>query len=90
MVDTSNGKIWTSFEIDDDLKSRHTYKQWMDKHCKRLVPFEQMDDASTGAREFSDEQLKPIRSCSATPMRSWIRSSGYWVKTARKRWAPWG
>jgi glutamate synthase (NADPH/NADH) large chain len=32
-------------------KSRHTYKQWMDKHCKRLVPFEQMDDASTGARD---------------------------------------
>ncbi len=58
VVDTSNGKIWTSFEIDDDLKSRHTYKQWMDKHCKRLVPFEQMDDASTGAREFSDDQLK--------------------------------
>ncbi|MBP6452055.1 MAG: glutamate synthase large subunit, partial [Aeromonas sp.] len=58
VVDTSNGKIWTSFEIDDDLKSRHTYKQWMDKHCKRLVPFEQMDDASTGAREFPDDQLK--------------------------------
>ncbi|MGL5070619.1 MAG: glutamate synthase central domain-containing protein, partial [Aeromonas salmonicida] len=58
VVDTSNGKVWTSFEIDDDLKSRHTYKQWMDSHCKRLVPFEQMDDASTGAREFSDDQLK--------------------------------
>ncbi|MEG0175978.1 MAG: glutamate synthase large subunit, partial [Aeromonas sp.] len=58
VVDTSNGKIWTSFEIDDDLKSRHTYKQWMDKHCKRLVPFEQMDDASTGAREFPDDRLK--------------------------------
>ena len=58
VVDTSNGKIWTSFEIDDDLKSRHTYKQWMDKHCKRLVPFEQMDDASTGSREFPDDRLK--------------------------------
>ncbi|RQM78541.1 glutamate synthase large subunit [Aeromonas jandaei] len=58
VVDTSNGKVWTSFEIDDDLKSRHTYKQWMDKHCRRLVPFEQMDDSQTGSREFSDEQLK--------------------------------
>ncbi len=58
VVDTSNGKVWTSFEIDDDLKNRHTYKQWMDKHCRRLVPFEQMDDSQTGSREFSDDQLK--------------------------------
>ena len=58
VVDTSNGKVWTSFEIDDDLKSRHTYKQWMDKHCTRLVPFEQMDDSQTGSREFADDQLK--------------------------------
>lgn len=58
VVDTSNGKVWTSFEIDDDLKNRHTYKQWMDKHCTRLVPFEQMDDSQTGRREFADDQLK--------------------------------
>ncbi|MGL4504250.1 MAG: glutamate synthase large subunit, partial [Aeromonas sobria] len=58
VVDTHNGKVWTSFEIDDDLKSRHTYKQWMDKHCTRLVPFEQMDDNQTGSREFADDQLK--------------------------------
>lgn len=58
VVDTSNGKVWTSFEIDDDLKNRHTYKQWMDKHCRRLVPFELMDDSQTGSREFSDDQLK--------------------------------
>jgi glutamate synthase (NADPH/NADH) large chain len=90
VVDTSNGKVWTSFEIDDDLKSRHTYKQWMDKHCKRLVPFEQMDDASTGPASSRTISSRPIRNCSATPTRSWIRSSACSARTARRRWAPWG
>lgn len=58
VVDTSNGRVWTSFEIDDDLKNRRTYKQWMDKHCTRIMPFEQMDDSQTGCREFADDQLK--------------------------------
>ncbi|MDO2946800.1 glutamate synthase large subunit [Aeromonas simiae] len=58
VVDTYNGKVWTSFEIDDDLKSRHPYKEWMGKHCTRLVPFEQMDDSQTGARAFDNDILK--------------------------------
>ncbi|MGL5226474.1 MAG: glutamate synthase large subunit, partial [Aeromonas sp.] len=58
VLDTHNGKVWSSFEIDDDLKNRHPYQQWMDKHCTRLVPFEQMDDCQTGRREFADDQLK--------------------------------
>ncbi|MBZ6071407.1 glutamate synthase large subunit [Aeromonas schubertii] len=58
VVDTYNSKVWTSFEIDDDLKSRHTYKEWMDKHCKRLIPFDQMDDSKAGVRELDDDTLK--------------------------------
>ena len=38
VVDTLTGKRWTSWEIDRELRSRHSYKQWMDECCKRLPP----------------------------------------------------
>ena len=59
VVDTSNGKIWTSFPklMTISRAVTPTSSGWT-KHCKRLVPFEQMDDASTGSREFPDDRLK--------------------------------
>ena len=73
VVDTSNGKIWTSFEIDDDLKSRTpTSSGWTSTAsawCRSsrwttpaLVPASSRTTAS-----------RPIRSCSATPMRNWTK-----------------
>ncbi|RDV28986.1 glutamate synthase large subunit [Alteromonas aestuariivivens] len=56
-VDTYTGKIWRSNEIDDDLKDRHPYREWLDKHIRRLTPIEQMDATLIGQRVFDDDTM---------------------------------
>ncbi|MDN8943633.1 hypothetical protein Q0P03_15135, partial [Staphylococcus aureus] len=46
-----------SAETDDDLKSRHPYKEWMEKNVRRLVPFEDLPDEEVGSRELDDDTL---------------------------------
>ncbi len=58
VIDTRNAKVWHSAEIDDDLMSRHPYKEWLDKSVTRLTPMEELDDDSAnGRRNLQDEQL---------------------------------
>ncbi|MEJ6473182.1 glutamate synthase large subunit [Pseudoalteromonas piscicida] len=57
VVDTLHGKIWQSDEIDQDLKSRHPYKTWLEQNVKRLTPFEALDEQAAGKRDLSDETL---------------------------------
>ncbi|TRW50230.1 glutamate synthase large subunit [Aliidiomarina halalkaliphila] len=56
-VDTYNGKIWRSREIDMDLQSRHPYKTWLDAHILRLTPFEDTDASQLGKRLFDDPTM---------------------------------
>ncbi|MBT0585450.1 glutamate synthase large subunit [Alteromonas oceanisediminis] len=56
-VDTYTGKIWRSTEIDEDLKSRHPYQEWLLKHIRRLTPIEQLDASLIGQRVFDDDTL---------------------------------
>nr|WP_226960833.1 glutamate synthase large subunit [Thalassotalea sp. LPB0316] len=56
-VDTYTGKIFDSHSIDNDLKVRHPYREWLDKNIRRLVPFHQMEASLIGQRIFSDEQI---------------------------------
>ncbi|WP_100656659.1 glutamate synthase large subunit [Alteromonas flava] len=56
-VDTYTGKIMRSAEIDDDLKSRHPYQEWLTKHIRRLTPIEQMDAGLIGKRVFDDDAI---------------------------------
>ncbi|NMH59300.1 glutamate synthase large subunit [Alteromonas ponticola] len=56
-VDTYTGKIWRSNEIDDDLKARHPYAEWLQKHIRRLTPIEQMDASAIGKRVFDDDMM---------------------------------
>ncbi|MEI7187579.1 glutamate synthase large subunit [Dickeya dianthicola] len=58
VIDTRTGRILHSTETDDDLKSRHPYKEWMEKNVKRLVPFEELPDDQVGSREFDDALLE--------------------------------
>ncbi|MCL6316533.1 glutamate synthase large subunit [Pectobacterium atrosepticum] len=58
VIDTRSGRILHSAETDNDLKSRHPYKEWMEKNVKRLVPFEELPDEQVGSREFNDELLE--------------------------------
>ncbi|QKJ85453.1 Glutamate synthase large subunit [Paramixta manurensis] len=57
VIDTRAGRILHSAETDNDLKSRHPYKEWMEKNVKRLVPFEDLPDDQVGSRELDDVQL---------------------------------
>ncbi|WP_225086593.1 glutamate synthase large subunit [Pectobacterium colocasium] len=61
VIDTRSGRILHSAETDDDLKSRHPYKEWMEKNVKRLVPFEELPDDQVGSREFDDELLETFQ-----------------------------
>lgn len=56
-IDTNNGKIYLNSDIDDDLKSRHPYKKWLNDHIRRLIPFEEMETDLVGKRTFNDAQL---------------------------------
>ncbi|WP_299018983.1 glutamate synthase large subunit [uncultured Photobacterium sp.] len=58
VIDTKFSKIWHSSDIDNELMSRHPYKEWMDSHVKRLVPFEELEDDQVGYRAFNDSELK--------------------------------
>ncbi|MEC5319946.1 glutamate synthase large subunit [Brenneria populi subsp. brevivirga] len=58
VIDTRHGRILHSAETDDDLKSRHPYKTWMEKNVQRLVPFEDLPDDQVGSREFDDALLE--------------------------------
>lgn len=58
VIDTLHGKVWQSCEIDQDLKKRHTYKQWLTDNVKRLVPLEEIDEQDLiGQREYDDDML---------------------------------
>jgi glutamate synthase (NADPH/NADH) large chain len=56
-VDTYTGKIWRSNEIDDELKDRHPYREWIDTNIKRLTPIEECDADLIGKRSFDDDMM---------------------------------
>lgn len=58
VIDTQTGKVWSSSDIDHDLKSRHPYLEWMNHNVYRLTPFADLDDANVGHVAFSANMLK--------------------------------
>ncbi|MFA0013464.1 glutamate synthase large subunit [Vibrio lentus] len=58
VIDTRRGRLWQSNEIDNDLKGRHPYKEWMDKNVHKLTPFSALADDQVGKRNFDDDTLK--------------------------------
>lgn len=61
VIDTLEGKLWQSSEIDNDLKARHPYKEWMDLHVHKLTPFSQLTDDLVGERSFDEDLLKTFQ-----------------------------
>ncbi|MGF1872794.1 glutamate synthase large subunit [Photobacterium indicum] len=57
VIDTKFGKIWHSSDIDNELMGRHPYKEWMDSHVKRLIPFTELGDDQVGSRSLDDNEL---------------------------------
>ncbi|EMV9316171.1 glutamate synthase large subunit [Vibrio vulnificus] len=58
VIDTRKGKLWQSSEIDNDLKSRHPYREWMDNNVRRLTPFSELPEDQVGERSFDSDTLK--------------------------------
>ncbi|BDU38480.1 glutamate synthase large subunit [Vibrio nigripulchritudo] len=58
VIDTRKGKLWQSSEIDNDLKSRHPYREWMDNNVYRLTPFAELNEEEVGQRSFDADELK--------------------------------
>ncbi|PKG85310.1 glutamate synthase large subunit [Colwellia sp. 75C3] len=56
-IDTYTGKISHSCDIDNDLKDRHPYREWLDKNIRRLVPFDQLEANLIGQRVFTDLEM---------------------------------
>ena len=56
-IDTYTGKIFNSTDIDNDLKERHPYREWLDKNIRRLVPFDELEANLIGTRVFSDKEM---------------------------------
>lgn len=57
VVDTRRGRLWQSSEIDNDLKGRHPYKEWMENNVHKLTPFSALEDTQVGERSFDTDQL---------------------------------
>lgn len=56
-IDTYTGKIFDSSAIDNELKVRHPYRQWLDNNIRRLIPFDQLDGELIGQRVFNDQEI---------------------------------
>ncbi|PWW16167.1 MULTISPECIES: glutamate synthase large subunit [Pseudidiomarina] len=56
-VDTYNGRIWRSAEIDQDLQARHPYRDWLTSHVRILQPFRECAAELLGQRLFDDAQM---------------------------------
>ncbi|WP_166422185.1 glutamate synthase large subunit [Paraglaciecola sp. 20A4] len=56
-VDTYTGKIWRSNEIDEELKGRHPYREWIKENIRRLAPVEECDASLIGQRMFDDTMM---------------------------------
>jgi glutamate synthase (NADPH) large chain len=57
-IDTSNGKIWQSADIDKELMQRHPYREWLTNNVQRLVPYEEYATDLIGQPLFSDDEMK--------------------------------
>ncbi|MEW6998214.1 glutamate synthase large subunit [Colwelliaceae bacterium BS250] len=56
-VDTFTGTIMKSADIDNDLKSRHPYREWLNNNIRQLVPFDKLEGELIGTRAFSNQEM---------------------------------
>lgn len=56
-IDTYTGTVFQSSDIDNELKIRHPYREWLDKNIRRLIPFNKLSADLIGQRVFNDEEM---------------------------------
>ncbi|OQV65192.1 hypothetical protein AK51_23825 [Serratia nematodiphila DZ0503SBS1] len=73
VIDTRSGRILHSAETDNDLKSRHPYKEWMEKTSNVWCRSKICRTIRSAAASSTTRSSKPTRNSSATAVKSWIR-----------------
>lgn len=56
-IDTYTGNISHSTDIDNDLKERHPYREWLNNNIRRLIPFDELEANCIGQRAFTDKDM---------------------------------
>jgi len=56
-IDTYTGKLFSSNQIDNDLKERHPYRDWLNNNIRRLVHFDELEANKIGQCVFSDAEM---------------------------------
>ena len=57
VIDTQEGRILHTRETDNDLKTRHPYKAWLEKNVVRLTPYQDLMNKTPPQRTLCDAQL---------------------------------
>lgn len=81
-VDTETGQILDTDAIDNRLKSRHPYKQWLRKNALRIQAT--MEDNDHGSAFYDSEQLKQYMKMYQSRSKSVIRYCAHWASRGRK------
>ncbi|AWB68449.1 glutamate synthase large subunit [Saccharobesus litoralis] len=56
-VDTKTGQLFNSSAIDNQLKDRHPYREWLDNNVNYVTPFEKFDGNVAGERVLDNDEL---------------------------------
>lgn len=90
MIDTQEGRILHTRETDNDLKTRHPYKAWLEKNVVRLTPYQDLMNKTPPQRAFGDAQLAVYQKQFGYTLEELEQVLRVLGKTARKRSAQWG
>lgn len=71
VIDTRSGRILHSAETDDDLKSRHPYKEWMEKTSAVWYRLKICPMKKWVAANWTTTRLPAIRNSLTTARKSW-------------------
>jgi glutamate synthase (NADPH/NADH) large chain len=72
VIDTRSGRILHSAETDDDLKSRHPYKEWMEKTSAAWYRSKTWLTIRSAAVNWTMTPSPAIRNSLTTALKSWI------------------
>ena len=57
VIDTREGKLLHSAQINQELKARHPYREWLNKNVHTLIPFEKLPDDQVGEPHLDPNKL---------------------------------
>ena len=82
VIDTRSGRILHSAETDNDLKSRHPYKEWMEKTSAVWCRSKTCRKKKSAAVSWMMTRSPATRNSLTTALKSWTPSCASLGKTA--------